>query len=102
MKKNVALLLALAMVMMIFAGCGNTAASAVQDAASAAQSAAEQAEEAVTEAAEDVTEAVEPAAEAEGSAVEAEEASAEPEFEGNPPIEYPLVDEPTTLTYWQA
>ena len=109
MKKSFALLLALAMIVALFAGCGSSAASVVENAASTAAEVAEEAasavESAVEEAAETVQEAVEPAESAE-PASDAEEASEEepeePEFEGNPPIEYPLVDEPTTLTYWQA
>ena len=104
MKKSLlALLLALAMMVMLFAGCGNAATSAAEAVASAAEGAAEEAAEAAGEAAEAVEGAVEEAAapaEAEASAAEepAETEAAEPAFE----IEYPLVDEPTTLTYWQA
>ncbi len=101
MKKSLlALLLALAMLTMLFAGCGNAAASAAEAAASAAQSAAEDAAEAVEDAAEAAEDAAEDAAEAVESALD--DAAEEVEYEGNPPIEYPLVDEPFTLTYWQA
>ena len=104
MKKSLlALLLALTMMVMLFAGCGNAATSAAEAVASAAEGAAEEAAEAAGEAAEAVEGAVEEAAapaEAEASAAEepAETEAVEPAFE----IEYPLVDEPTTLTYWQA
>ena len=104
MKKSLlALILALAMMVMLFAGCGNAATSAAEAVASAAEGAAEEAAEAAGEAAEAVEGAVEEAvapAEAEASAAEepAETEAVEPAFE----IEYPLVDEPTTLTYWQA
>ena len=101
MKKSLlALLLALAMLTMLFAGCGNAATSAAEAAASAVQSAAEGAAEAAEDAAEAAEDAAEDAAEAVESALDAE--AEEVEYEGNPPIEYPLVDEPTTLTYWQA
>ena len=53
MKKSLlALLLALAMLTMLFAGCGNAATSAAEAAASAVQSAAEGAAEAAEDAAE--------------------------------------------------
>lgn len=96
MKKTLLpLLLALVMLMNLLSGCGNSA-----PAAESAESAAPAASEAV---AEDEEEAP---AEAETDDVEMpEEESAEaPEVvdDGREPIEYPLVDEVETLTYWQA
>ena len=92
-KKLIALLLVSALLLLVFAGCGSTAA---QSAVSAAQSAAEDVAEAAAEAVEDAAEAVE-------DAVSAEDGEpAEAELTGNPPIEYPLVDEPYTISYMQA
>lgn len=90
MKKNLlCLLLALAMIACVFAGCGDGNASSQAPGTEVSQ---ETSEAPVQETPEvpDVP----------GSAVE--EASAEPTVETREPIEYPLVDEPTTLTYWQA
>ena len=102
MKKSLlALLLALAMMLMLFAGCGNAATSAAEAVASAAEGAAEEAAEDAAEAVESaVAEDAEPAEDAE-SAAEAEPVEGADEIE-YAEVTYPLVDEPTTLTYWQA
>ena len=94
MKKNLlSVLLILAMMLSLFVGCGGDTASEAAPAESATASAP--VEEAPAE---------EPAPE-EAAPVE-EEASAPaeevPVEDAREPIEYPLVDEPTTLTYWQA
>lgn len=87
MKKNLlSLLLVLAMVLTVMAGCGDTKSSAQSAAPEASVEAPE------TPASEAPTAPEVPSA-AEASAVETET---------RPAIEYPLVDEPTTLTYWQA
>ena len=100
MKKSLlALLLVLAMMMALMAGCGNSAASVAENVASAAENAAEDAAETVQDAAEAVEDAAASAEAPEASAVE--DAPLEP-VEPAHTIEYPLVDEPTTLTYWQA
>ena len=103
MKNRVlTLLLAAAMLLLVFAGCGSSAAS--QASAPAGESAASMAEAPADEApaegpeAEDAEDA--PEAEETDSAEETMEET--PEFEGNPPIEYPLVDEPYTISYMQA
>ena len=98
-KQMICLLLALAMVIGLFAACGSTAASsaAAESAGSAAaESAAAPAEEMAVEA---------PAAEPEtGSSASEEVAETEPEKEAGPlgyvetSIELPLVDEPMTYT----
>ncbi|MBQ9269027.1 MAG: extracellular solute-binding protein [Oscillospiraceae bacterium] len=102
MKKSLlAILLAAAMMVMVFAGCGSAAGSAAEAAASDAVSSAAEAAEAVEEAAETVE-----AAPAEEAVPAEDEASAETmpgaDTHEYPEITYPLVDEPTTLTYWQA
>ena len=87
MKKNLlSLLLAMAMILTVMAGCGDTKSSAQSAAPEASVEAPE------TPASEAPTAPEAPSA-AEASAVETET---------RPAIEYPLVDEPTTLTYWQA
>lgn len=92
MKKSMlALLLVLAMMLSLFVGCGGNTESAAPAESAAASEAAPEAP------AEDEAPAEEPASAAEVSV--AEEA---PVVEERPAIEYPLVDEPTTLTYWQA
>lgn len=96
MKKNLlSLILVLAMVMALLAGCGGTAASTGSEPADPAESVA-----ADTPDTPDTPDAspAEPAEE--GSAAEA----SVPVDEGRvaPEVSYPLVDEPTTLTYWQA
>lgn len=88
MKKNLlSLLLAMAMILAVLAGCGDTKETSVQ-----------------TSAPEASVEASEPAAPAPDAPAEAsvEEPSAAEPVDDRPTIEYPLVDEPTTLTYWQA
>ena len=95
MKKSIlALLLALAMLMAL-AGCGSSGAVAASSAAESASQAASGEEEAAPAAAA-------PAAEAESSDAEPQEAVDLTAAEAAFTIEYPLVDEPTTLTYWQA
>ena len=92
MKKNLlSLLLVLAMVLTVLAGCGTTASSAV--------SAAEP-ESKVDTPVENTTEPATPDTPAEAPSVQ--EPSAVEPADDRPTIEYPLVDEPTTLTYWQA
>ena len=102
MKKSLlAILLAAAMMVMVFAGCGSAAGSAAEAAASDAVSSAVEAAEAVEEAAETVEAApAEEAVPAEGEA--SAEAMPSADTHEYPEITYPLVDEPTTLTYWQA
>ena len=102
-KKMLALLLVAAMMLVVFAGCGSSATSAVENAASAAADTAAEAAETVQEAADAVEEAAAPAADA----APAEETAAPEPVEGAdeieyPEISYPLVDETTVLTYWQS
>lgn len=93
MKKNLLpLLLVLAMLLGLMAGCGGEAA----------QSSAPEAPASVEEAPAPEPETPEPAAEPEPAAPSAEEPSAVEEPVEVPELSYPLVDEPTTLTYWQA
>ena len=94
MKKNLlALLLALAMMMTLFAGCGGTAESAAPAAsASETETAAEENEAPADAPAQDAAPAEETSVEEVPEAVD----------DGREPIEYPLVDEVETLTYWQA
>ena len=99
MKKTLVLLLALCLLLGCFAACGSTAQSAAEEAPASAESAQEQ--EASVAAAPAPAPAAEPGsaeepAETEGSAEELELA------ELSNTIEYPLVDEPTTLTLWMA
>lgn len=94
MKKNlISLLLIVAMVLTLLAGCGGDTASEE----TAASVVAEESEATAEAPAEEETPAEEAAPAEDASAVE--EA---PVVEEREPIEYPLVDEPTTLTYWQA
>ena len=97
MKKSMlALLLVLAMMLTLFVGCGTDTASAEESAAAASESAAAETVEAAEE------EAAEPAEEAEAATSEvAVEVPAE-ETREVPEVTYPLVEETTTLTYWQA
>jgi putative aldouronate transport system substrate-binding protein len=94
-KKLLPLLLCLTMVLTLFAGCGGSGSASTAE-ASAPASVKEETEtvsvEEPAEAAAPVESAQEPAAEASS----AEETSDRPE------IVYPLVEETTTLTYWQA
>lgn len=87
MKKNLlALLLVLAMALSVLAGCGDNKEPTVKDSAP----------EVSAETAQNEAPAVpEPPA-------SVEEASAAEPAPERPAIEYPLVDETTTLTYWQA
>ena len=97
MKKNLlALLLALAMMLTVLAGCGNssTGGDASQASAQAVSSREEEAEDT------EETESAEPQEEA--AASQEEEAVDLTAAEAAITIEYPLVEEPTTLTYWQA
>lgn len=89
MKKNLlSLLLVLAMALSVLAGCGTTENSAASGTEPASK---------VETPANDQADAETPPAPVDASA---EEPSAVEEE--RPAIEYPLVDEPTTLTYWQA
>ena len=97
MKKNLlSLLLIVAMVLALFAGCGGeTAASEAPAESVAAESTAA---EAPAQEETPVEEEAAPAPEASA----AEEAVPQEEGRVAPEVSYPLVDEPTTLTYWQA
>ena len=88
-----ALLLAMVLCVGLFAGCGNTAASAATEAAEASDEEASVAEEAEPDA-EDATETAEAA-----SAAEEAPEDVEPEWEYEP-ISYPLSEEEVTLDYW--
>lgn len=107
MKKSLlAILLAVAMMLTAFAGCGSSAAPAGESSVSAVLASAEDAAEAgngTAESAEAAASPEEPAVAESAEAGEASNGEAETaEFEGNPPIEYPLVDEPYTISYMQA
>ena len=105
MKKLLSVMLVLAMVLCMMAGCGNSAASAAaEETSAAAESAAAEAEEAPAAEAEEApaAEAEEAPAAEEGSAAEEaapaeEEASAE--FQ-NVTVELPIVDEPVHYSCW--
>ncbi len=98
MKKNLlSLLLVLVMVLSLFAGCGGDAASEATEAPASEASAEASAEAAAPEAEEPAAE--EPAPAEEGSAVEA---APEEVVDDRPEVTYPLVEEETVLTYWQA
>ena len=105
-KSLLAILLAVAMMLTAFAGCGSSAAPAGESSVSAALASAEDAAEAGNGTAEFPEAAASPEEPAVAESAEAGEASngeAETaEFEGNPPIEYPLVDELYTISYMQA
>lgn len=94
------------MMLTAFAGCGSSAAPAGESSVSAALASAEDAAEAGNGTAESPEAAASPEEPAVAESAEAGEASngeAETaEFEGNPPIEYPLVDELYTISYMQA
>ena len=94
------------MMLTAFAGCGSSAAPAGESSVSAALASAEDAAEAGNGTAEFPEVAASPEKPAVAESAEAGEASngeAETaEFEGNPPIEYPLVDELYTISYMQA
>lgn len=92
MKKNVlAILLAIAMMLAMFAGCGSTASSAAP---------AEESTAAVSSVEEAPAEEPAPAETAEAEVVSAEESIVEePVFE-IPEVEYPLTDTPTSFTLW--
>ena len=93
MKKNLlSVLLILAMMLSLFVGCGG-------DTASEAPAAESVTAEASVEAPAEEPAPEEAAPVEEEASVPAEEAPVE---DARQPIEYPLVDEPTTLTYWQA
>lgn len=88
MKKNLlSLLLAMAMILAVLAGCGDTKETSAQTSA--------------PEASVEASEPAAPAPDAPAAASVEEPSAAEP-MDDRPAIEYPLVDEPTTLTYWQA
>ncbi len=94
-KKLVSLLTALTMLTALFAGCGTTSSSD-QGAASASQpqeTAQESAQSAPAQAPEPAS-TPEEASTPEDSAAEA--------LSDRPEVTYPLVEEETTLTYWQA
>lgn len=97
MKKIFAIMLALAMILTLFAGCGSEA----KPAASAADTSSAVAE---APAADDEAEAEEAEEEEEDEDEEsaAEEASAEEEDEEEYTVSYPITEEPMTLSiYWQ-
>ncbi|MDD6022801.1 MAG: hypothetical protein PUC06_00985 [Oscillospiraceae bacterium] len=102
MKKNsmklLSLLMMLALVLGMLAGCGNSAPTADADSASAPASAVEEAEDPADEA----VEAEEPeeadAAEEEASAEEATPVEEEPA--GPVPVELPIVEEPVHYSCW--
>ena len=107
MKKNcttlLALLLTVAMMLAMFAGCGSTASSApAEESAPAAESAETPAEEPAEAPAEEPAEAPaeEPAEAPEEGSAEApvEEPVAEPA--GNVVVELPILEEPITYTCW--
>lgn len=90
MKKNMlSLLLIAAMVLALFAGCGDDTASTPAAETSAAEASAPAAE----------TPAEVPA---EAGSTAEDASAAEEVVSDRPEVTYPLVDEPTTLTYWQA
>ena len=97
-KKLLPLLLALAMLMSMLAGCGSTAASTQEGKTDAAPAVSEA--EAAEDEADETPEANEADEADEEDAASAE--SVEEVVDDREPITYPLVDEPTTLTYWQA
>jgi putative aldouronate transport system substrate-binding protein len=97
MKKNLlSLLLACAMVLCLFAGCGDSSTAASSAATTDDTEKVEASVESTTEEAE--------APEAQPAEAEASvaEASSVEEVSDRPEITYPLVEETTTLTYWQA
>ena len=99
MKRTLTILLALCLLVSMFAACGSSST----DSAAAAETASSEAASAASESEPEAEEAAEPAAEeiAEEAAepASAEEPAEEP-AEEEIVVEYPLVDEPTTLTYW--
>lgn len=96
MKKNLlSLLLVTAMLTTLFAGCGSKGASD-QGASSASAPAPAQSEASAAA----PSEAPKPASAPD--AASAEEASAAEPVSDRPEVSYPLTEEPTTLTYWQA
>ena len=111
MKKTLSVLLVLAMLVALFAACGNSAASVAEGAVSAAEGAAEDVAEAAEDAAEAVEDAAEDAAAAVESAVEGaasaeEEVPEEEQLSGDPMeamqeefISYPL-DGDNTISMW--
>ena len=92
-KKLVSLLTALTMLAALFAGCGTTGPSH-QGAASASSQPQEETSQAAP------TQAPEPASTPEEAS--SSEASAAETLSDRPEVTYPLVEEETTLTYWQA
>ncbi len=92
-KKLVSLLTALTMLAALFAGCGTTGSSH-QGAASASSQPQEETSQAAP------TQAPEPASTPEEAS--SSEASAAETLSDRPEVTYPLVEEETTLTYWQA
>lgn len=87
MKKNLlALLLVLAMALSVLAGCGDNKETSAKSSAPETET----------------TQSETPAPVVPEAPASAEEASAAEPVEERPAIEYPLVDETTTLTYWQA
>ena len=94
-KKLVSLLTALTMLAALFAGCGTTGSSD-QGAASAPSQPQEETSQAAP------TQAPEPASVPAADAASEAEASAAETLSDRPEVTYPLVEEETTLTYWQA
>ncbi len=94
-KKLVSLLTALTMLTALFAGCGTTSSSD-QGAASASKP-----QETVQESAQSApTQAPEPASAPDEASTPDDSAAETPS--DRPEVTYPLVEEETTLTYWQA
>ena len=94
-KKLVSLLTALTMLEALFAGCGTTGSSD-QGAASAPSQPQEETKQTAP------TQAPEPASVPAADAASEAEASAAETLSDRPEVTYPLVEEETTLTYWQA
>ena len=93
-KKLVSLLTALTMLTALFAGCGTTGSSDQGAAAASSLSQAEAVQSAPNQASES-------ASVPESGAASEAEASVEA-VSDRPEVTYPLVEEETTLTYWQA
>lgn len=94
-KKLVSLLTALTMLTALLAGCGTTGSSDQGAAASLSQPQEETSQAAPTKAPES-----DPASVSEADS--ASEASAAETLSDRPEVTYPLTEEETTLTYWQA
>lgn len=92
-KKLVSLLTALTMLAALFAGCGTTGSSDQGAASTPSQPQEETSQAAPTQA---------PAPASTPEEASAPEASAAETLSDRPEVTYPLVEEETTLTYWQA